>query len=70
MSVPGAPASHSIITVECRTNRGDAGAFDEAVERARKAYDEIVEGWRTAPIQPTLHLVLTIERPSSSDEPA
>lgn len=70
MSVPGAPASHSIITAECRINRGDGGAFDEAVERARKAYDEIVEGWRSAPIQPTIHLALTIERPRASDEQA
>lgn len=63
MSVPGAAASHSIITEGCRSNRGDVGAFEEAVERARKAYDEIVAGWRSAPLQPTVHLVLTVERP-------
>jgi hypothetical protein len=63
-SVPGAPAWHSIITTECRTNRTDEGAWDEAVARAKEQYDAIVAGWAAAPVQPTLHLILTIERPT------
>lgn len=61
--VPGSSASHSIITPLCRTNRSDGGAFDEAVARARQEYDAIVAGWADSPDQPTLHLILTIERP-------
>lgn len=64
--VPGSTAHHSIITPECRTNRGDVGAFDEAVDRARREYDGIVEGWRKWNVQPTLHLLLTLERPARS----
>lgn len=56
-------ASHSIITPECRENRGDEGAWDEAVARAKEQYDAIVAGWREHARQPTLHLVLEIERP-------
>lgn len=57
-------ASHSFITEECRANRGDDGAWDEAVARAKEAYDQIVAGWRDADQQPVLHLRLQIERPS------
>lgn len=65
--IPGSPAQHSIITPECRTNRSDEGAWDEAVARAKAAYDQIVAGWAGRPEQPTLHLALTIERPSEAD---
>lgn len=59
----GSPALHAIITPECRASRGDDGAWDEAVARAKANYDTIVAGWRESPVQPTLHLVLGIERP-------
>jgi hypothetical protein len=36
--VPGSPASHAIITPECRRNRADDGAWIEAVRRAEEAY--------------------------------
>jgi hypothetical protein len=59
----GSPASHSVITPECRALRGDQGAWDEAVARAKAEYDAIIAGWRESGPQPTLHLVLGIERP-------
>lgn len=59
----GSPAHHSVITPECRSGRGDEGAWDEAVARAKAAYDAIVTGWRNSERQPTLHLVLGLERP-------
>ena len=59
----GTPASHSIITPECRASRGDEGAWLEAVARAKAEYDSITAGWRDSERQPTLHLVLGIERP-------
>lgn len=59
----GAPASHSIITPECRASRGDEGAWTEAVARAKAEYDAIVAGWFQQPVQPVLHLTLGIERP-------
>lgn len=61
--IPGSPSSHSIITPQCRVNRGDEGAWDEAVARARDVYDQIVDGWSEVGPQPTMHLVLTMERP-------
>lgn len=63
MSTDGSHVSHSIITPECRENRGDEGAWNEAVARARREYDAIVEGWSGHIRQPTLHLVLGLERP-------
>jgi hypothetical protein len=60
--MPGSPVAHAIITEECRRNRTDEGAWDEAVARAKAEFDAIVEGWRGRP-QPTLHLVLMMERP-------
>lgn len=65
--IQGIACSHSIITPICRANRGDGGAFDEAVERARRKYDEIVNGWAGEPIQPTIRLVLTVERPTEEN---
>ena len=38
--IPGLKSGHAIITVECRTNRGRVGAFDEAASRLRKLYDQ------------------------------
>lgn len=67
--VPGSPASHVIITPDCRQNRADDGAWVEAVRRAEEAYFSIVEGWEGRPEQPTLHLVLTIERPTNNASP-
>lgn len=61
--IPGSPASHNIITPQCRLNRTNKGAFDEAVDRARRVYDQICDGWSEVVPQPTLHLVLTMERP-------
>lgn len=63
MTAIGAHAVHVIITPECRSGRGDEGAWDEAVARARAEYDSIIAGWRESPVQPTLHLVLGLERP-------
>lgn len=63
-------AQHSIITPECRQGRGDEGAWNEAVERAKAVYDEILAGWKDSPRQPILHLRLSIERPHIPAMPA
>lgn len=65
--IPGSPASHQIITPTCRTNRTDDGAWDEAVRRCKEQYDSIVQGWAGQPEQPTLRLVLTVEKPLRRD---
>lgn len=52
----------AFITPECRENRGIEGAWDEAVARLRAEYDAIVEGWKNERRQPTLNLVLTMDR--------
>lgn len=38
-SVPGMKGQHAIITPTCRVNRGNFGAFDEAVRRLRGEYE-------------------------------
>lgn len=63
MSDSGSPVSEQIITPTCRTGRGNDGAWDEAVRRLREQYDAIVQGWAGTTEQPTLRLVLTMERP-------
>lgn len=66
--VPG-QVTAAFITPTCRANKGDAGAWDEAVERLREQYNSICEGWRDKPEQPTLNVVLTMERPTHTDHP-
>lgn len=58
--VPGAQVAHAIITFECRNNRGDLGAFDEAVSRLRSQYDQLV-ALRGDEIDTHFHLILSIE---------
>lgn len=53
----------AFITPECRTNRGDQGAWDEAVARLKAEYDAVLDGWEKEPQQPTLNLILTMDRP-------
>lgn len=62
--VPGSQVTAAFITPDCRANRGDAGAWDEAVARLRAEYDAVLDGWRAYGTQPTLNLVLTMERPT------
>ena len=38
----GLKSKHCIITPTCRKNRGDIGAFDEAVRRIEDAYKQYV----------------------------
>jgi hypothetical protein len=53
----------AFITPTCRANRGEDGAWDEAVARLRREYDAIVAAWAQRPAQPTLNLILTMDRP-------
>lgn len=46
------------ITAQCRANRGDGGAFDEACERLRISYEQAM---RAPDIN--FHLVLVMEAP-------
>lgn len=63
-------AKRSIITNVCRTNKGVSGAFDEAVENARKEYEIIVGHALRSGREPDLriHLVLQIERDALTKE--
>lgn len=51
------------ITPRCRTSQGDQGAWDAAVDRLGMEYSAICRGWAHKPEQPTLRLVLEMERP-------
>ncbi len=61
--IPGSMAKHAIISDDCRTNRTDAGALDEAFDRVREEYFRCAAGW---PIGKgaKFHIALTIERPT------
>lgn len=65
--IPG-QVTAAFITPECRLNHGNDGAWDEAVRRLRDEYDAILHGWRKAPRQPTLNLILHMERPQQGGE--
>lgn len=56
----------AFITPDCRANRGDAGAWREAVDRLRAEYDAVLDGWRGIEPAPTLNLVLELERPNDA----
>jgi hypothetical protein len=60
---PGTQINAAFITPDCRIGRGDQGAWDEAVARLKANYDSVVDGWKDEAKQPTLNLVLTMERP-------
>lgn len=62
----GPITQHSIITPECRQNRTNHGAFEEAVARARSAYEQTVQNWYGMNRQPTMHLLLTVARPATA----
>jgi hypothetical protein len=66
--MPENQVTAAFITPECRQNRGDEGAWDEAVARLRAEYDAILDGWKNASKKPTLNLRLMIERPSATSE--
>lgn len=57
--IPGITAAQAAITDVCRANRGDDGAFDEAVSRLRQQYDDIV-GHRRDESGVEYHLVLSV----------
>jgi len=59
MNIPGMTASHQIITHTCRANRGDGGAFEEAVSRIRDQYADIVA--REPDPTTELHLLLVVQ---------
>ncbi len=59
-TVPGISARHCKISNDCRELHGDDGAFDEAIRRLRKTYDECLPGWKGREV--SFHVVLTVER--------
>ena len=63
-NLKGSCAQHCLITDVCRRGRGNAGAFDEAVARVRKVYEQCLDGWGDKQ-GVKYHLVLTVERPDT-----
>jgi hypothetical protein len=60
MNIPGMTASHQIIRQACRDNRGESGAFYEAVARLQQAYDTLAaKGF--AP-ETEIHLALIVQQ--------
>lgn len=58
----GITAAHAQVSDTCRSERGDDGAFVEAVEVIRRAYREAVEG-RAGQKGVKYHIVLYVEPP-------
>lgn len=58
-----ATALDAIIRPDCRSNRGDEGALEEAFDRIRAEYHECLAGWRASGKDPVFHVKLTIDRP-------
>lgn len=67
-TIPGIKACHAVISDRCRTNRGDGGAFDEAVSRLRQEYERAVDGWKIG-MGAAIHLVLAVQRPAPPGPP-
>lgn len=62
MKLPGMTAIHAIITDDCRTGRGDEGAVDEALKRAREELKLCLGGWEHGR-GAKFHVAVTVERP-------
>lgn len=60
MDIPGSQVLRSIITPECRKTRGNDGAFDESVRRARQIYDQYVDSEGEIP-GTEYNLILTVD---------
>jgi len=65
----GAVASHQIISDECRTNRGDAGAINEAISRIYDEAEVILQNWPVGS-EMKLHFQLIVERKAELPEDA
>lgn len=61
-TLPGLKAKHAIVTDQCRTNRTDAGAVDEALSRLRSEALECMANWPQG-VGAQFHFALTLERP-------
>ncbi len=64
--MPETQLTAAFITPECRENRGDYGAWTEAMARLYGEYAAVLRGWRESPVQPTLNLRLTLGRPTAA----
>ena len=62
MEVPGMQAIHAVISDDCRKGRGDNGAIEEALDRARKELRACMGGWQQGR-GAKFHVVVTVERP-------
>lgn len=61
-TVPGIKAQHAVISDDCRLNRGNRGAVDEAIARVRVEYESLLEHWPIGK-EAKFHLVLTVDYP-------
>ena len=59
-TIPGIKAKHAIISDECRINKSDGGAFEEAVAHLREEYKNLLHHWPTGK-RAKFHVVLTVE---------
>ena len=60
MDIPGLSAIHCVIGDKCREMHGDAGALDEAFDRIRKQYNDILKN-RSTETGVNYRIVLMVE---------
>lgn len=60
-TIPGIKAKHAIVTDQCRLNRTDEGAVDEALRRLREEALQCIDGWKGTP-GVNFHFLLTVEK--------
>lgn len=60
MNIPGISVMHCIITDHCRHMHGSEGALDEAFERIKKQYQDVMEH-RSRELGVNYHIVFTVE---------
>lgn len=62
--LPGIPASHQIITDQCRANGGPDAAFDRAVANLREAYEGVIKYREEHGTNENIdyHLILSVEQ--------
>ncbi len=61
--IPGIKAQHAIITDQCRVNKGDEAAIDEALGRLHHEYMQPATVPANMGKGVNFHVVLTVERP-------
>ena len=62
------PATHRIITDECRKEHGDDAALMLAQRSVEKAYRNALRGWRQQGREPDIHIIVSVSIPEEAKD--